>query len=86
MVKRATDYPDPTYEGGRIGPFALGQKSMARVMQSNEEVKRIIGDTRIIADTTHRFSCPPFVVSATKKQAKVKEDEKTTANVVEMAG
>ena len=85
VVKRATDYPDPTYEGGRIGPFALGQKSMARVMQSNEEVKRIIGDTRIIADTTHRFSCPPFVVSATKKQAKVKEDEKTEVNVVETA-
>ena len=67
VVKRATDYPDPTIEGGRIGPFILGQRGMEQVLESNDTVKQIIRETRIIADTTHRFSCPPFVVSGNQK-------------------
>ena len=63
VVKRATDYPDPSVIEG-----ANGRRGMAQVMESNETVKQIIRETRIIQDTNHRFSCPPFVVSGNQKE------------------
>ncbi|MGN0983757.1 MAG: recombinase family protein, partial [Gemmiger sp.] len=65
-VERASDYPEPyarVAEGKQsIGPFCVSDYQRREVEQAAALTKQQILKTRIIADHSHRFSCPPLVV------------------------
>lgn len=83
VVTRAVDYPDLALDGNRIGHFTLISRQYDQIAEAIERVKETIRDTRIIDDVNHRFSCPPYVVSAVNKKADDKKGRKGNAGCCE---